>query len=173
MQLADRPEDLPELVSFIARRLLVKLAEEPDELASEPAADAVLMEQVDQLTAEVVDWIHSNLGRDYAWPGNFRELGQCVRNVMIGQCVRNVMIRGSYHPPLAQRSVNSEQSPIEEFVEQIREAESTKAQLLARYFAIVLDRSDGNFTAAARRLGVDPRIVKRQHDKAFLKRLQN
>ena len=30
-----------------------------------------------------LEWIDSNLGRDYAWPGNFRELEQCVRNVMI------------------------------------------------------------------------------------------
>ena len=28
-------------------------------------------------------WIEANLGPDYGWPGNYRELEQCVRNLMI------------------------------------------------------------------------------------------
>ena len=35
-QLADRPEDLPELVRFIAREVLVKRTDDPDGLASGP-----------------------------------------------------------------------------------------------------------------------------------------
>ena len=38
-QLADRPEDLPELVRFIAREVLVKRTDDPNDLALDPAAD--------------------------------------------------------------------------------------------------------------------------------------
>ena len=38
---------------------------------------------------EVEEWIAKHLPADYAWPGNYRELEQCVRNVII---------RRSYQP---------------------------------------------------------------------------
>ena len=68
-QIADHPEDLHNLVLVIARRLF---ATEGDEIA-----------------ASVEEWIHSHLGAEYEWPGNIRELEQCVRNLVI---------RGSYRP---------------------------------------------------------------------------
>jgi DNA-binding NtrC family response regulator len=34
---------------------------------------------------EVLSWIKSNLPKDYSWPGNFRELEQCVRGILIRQ----------------------------------------------------------------------------------------
>ena len=37
---------------------------------------------------EVESWIAKNLPRDYAWPGNYRELEQCVRNIIIRQSYR-------------------------------------------------------------------------------------
>ena len=69
-QLADAPEDLHNLVLFTAQRIAGDDAEE--------------------LAREVEAWIEGNLGRDYAWPGNIRELEQCVRNCLV---------RGEYHPP--------------------------------------------------------------------------
>ena len=42
------------------------------------------------LVDEVVEWIGRNLEAGYPWPGNFRELEQCVRNLMI---------RNHYQPP--------------------------------------------------------------------------
>jgi hypothetical protein len=60
-QLDDRPEDLTLLLRFIARR------------TAGAAADAVAQ--------EVHAWIERELA-DYAWPGNFRELEQCARNVI-------------------------------------------------------------------------------------------
>ncbi|MBN2311403.1 MAG: sigma-54-dependent Fis family transcriptional regulator, partial [Candidatus Hydrogenedentes bacterium] len=74
-QLEGAPEQLHNLVLFIARRV-----------AGEAEAEA--------LTAEVEAWIATQLDADYAWPGNVRELEQCVRNVMI---------RRAYHPPREQR----------------------------------------------------------------------
>lgn len=62
-QLQDNPDVLANLVSFIVARIA------PDEHAS--------------LTAEVVTWIEKHMPSSYAWPGNIRELEQCVRNIMI------------------------------------------------------------------------------------------
>jgi DNA-binding NtrC family response regulator len=62
--LRDAPEDLGNLVLFIAQRV---------------AGDT----EAASLAAEAERWIEENLGRDYRWPGNVRELEQCVRNVMI------------------------------------------------------------------------------------------
>jgi DNA-binding NtrC family response regulator len=64
----DCPEDLRDLVVFAAERI---------------AGD-----QAEELTAEVDRWINENLGHDYPWPGNIRELEQCVRNCLM---------RGEYH----------------------------------------------------------------------------
>lgn len=74
-QLRDAPDDLNDLVRFIARRV-------------------VGVDEADAVTAEVIDWIHHHLGADYAWPGNVRELEQCVRNVVI---------RKEYRPPRVRR----------------------------------------------------------------------
>ena len=62
-QLADSPGVLRELVLYMSRRVAGAEAEE--------------------LAREVMEWIEGNLGREYAWPGNYRELEQCVKNVLI------------------------------------------------------------------------------------------
>jgi DNA-binding NtrC family response regulator len=162
-QLSDRPEDLPELVRFIVQEVLVKRTDDPDGLALEPAADDGLTEEVERLTAEVVTWIDRELGREYAWPGNFRELGQCVRNVMI---------RGSYRPTLASRNRVGGLGPVEELLHQVREVEVTADEFLGRYYALAYDRSNGSYTVAGRRLGVDWRTIKNRLDQTFLERLR-
>jgi hypothetical protein len=87
-QLADRPDDLPEPVRFIARGTPARGPAAEDGSAIGDAA----AEEVERLTEQVVDWMARELGPGYPWPANFRELGQCVRNVMI---------RGGYQPPSA------------------------------------------------------------------------
>lgn len=62
-QLADSPEVLESLIVYIARRIA------PEEHAF--------------LSVEVLQWIRGHLPSDYQWPGNIRELEQCVRNIMI------------------------------------------------------------------------------------------
>src|SRR5437762_1446956 len=37
----------------------------------------------DVLSREVIAWIDGNLAADYGWPGNYRELEQCIKNVLI------------------------------------------------------------------------------------------
>ncbi|TDI37554.1 MAG: sigma-54-dependent Fis family transcriptional regulator [Acidobacteria bacterium] len=74
-QLRDTPDDLHDLVRFIARRVVGK-------------------EESETVTKEVLEWIGSHLERDYAWPGNVRELEQCVRNIVIRKAYRPAAIGG-------------------------------------------------------------------------------
>ena len=45
-------------------------------------------DEKDQLCEEVTQWIRKSMPANYPWPGNFRELEQCVRNVLV---------HGEYH----------------------------------------------------------------------------
>lgn len=94
------------------------------------------------MTSEVLDWVESRLGADYAWPGNFRELEQCVRNVLI---------RKEYRP--TSRAVDSP------WLVDLRDGSLTAEELLQAYCAHVYERS-GSFLETARRLKLDRRTVK-------------
>jgi len=98
-----------------------------------------------QCLPEVTEWVKTQLPADYAWPGNYRELEQCVRNVII---------RRSYRP-LAQRENGGE----DEFFARFRAGDLTADELLARYAAQVY-RVTGSYEEAARRMGIDRRTVK-------------
>lgn len=122
-QLVDEPGDLGNLLHFIASRIL-------------PEGEA------ETLAGEVAGWIDRRLGRDYPWPGNFRELEQCVRNVLV---------RGEYLPaetedPLAQR---------------IDEGGLSADELVSVYCRKVY-RTTGSYSETARRLGLDRRTVRRR-----------
>jgi hypothetical protein len=69
----DTDEELHNLVIFLTKRLVGD--EGPD------------------LAAEVLAWIDKNLGRGYPWPGNIRELEQCVTNVLIRKEYRPAALR--------------------------------------------------------------------------------
>jgi hypothetical protein len=62
-RLRDQPDELSNLVLFIATRLAGPVAE--------------------SLAEEVSACIRDHIGLDYTWPGNVRELEQCVRNVLV------------------------------------------------------------------------------------------
>jgi DNA-binding NtrC family response regulator len=150
-QLSDRPEELKDLVRFIARRIL-----DPSPGASDEA------EEAERLTEEVVAWIRRRLD-GYPWPGNFRELGQCVRNVMV---------RGHYLPPSRGGDRADQLGTVEELLTRVREAPATRDELLSRYYALILYLSDGNYREAGRRLKVDWKTVRGRHDRAFYDRLK-
>ncbi|MFG0319089.1 MAG: sigma 54-interacting transcriptional regulator [Planctomycetota bacterium JB042] len=125
-QLGGDVDELRHLVRYIAARM-----------AGEAEADA--------LTAEVVDWVGRTLGLDYAWPGNFRELEQCVRNVLI---------RMEYRP--TPREASDAKATLRDAVET---GSATADELLNAYCRLVYERT-GSYSEAARRLGLDRRTVK-------------
>ena len=124
-QLADSPQMLRELVIYMARKVAGAEAEE--------------------FASEVVTWIEQNLGATYSWPGNYRELEQCVRNVLI---------RRNYKP-----STPPAPPPEDELAQAFRSGNLTADELLCRYCAS-LYRQTGSYQETARRLGLDRRTVK-------------
>jgi len=137
-QLADAPEDLRNLILVLVPRIAG--AEERDSLAD-----------------QVSDWVTRHLGRDYAWPGNMRELEQCVRNVMI---------RGSYRPPAAL----AEPRGSDPLLDPIRDGTLTADELLRRYCTHV-HALTGSYQETARRLGIDRRTVRAKVDHRLLAEL--
>ncbi|MCX6620300.1 MAG: sigma 54-interacting transcriptional regulator, partial [Acidobacteria bacterium] len=124
-QIAGAPDVLEELVVFLSRR--------------------VAGGESESLAGEALDWIRHNLEPDYPWPGNYRELEQLIRNVLIRRDYRPV--RGAAP------------NPSESLAEELRQGRITADELMARYCAIVY-RETGSYEETARRLGIDRRTVK-------------
>ncbi|QDU90394.1 Nitrogen assimilation regulatory protein [Pirellulimonas nuda] len=125
--LADRPESFGELVRHIAQRA---------------AGD-----EADGLADEVQAWADANLPPDYPWPGNIRELEQCVRSVLI---------RKAYAPP-APRAAPEPDRPA--WLDRAHRGELTAAQLLSQYAAAHYART-GSYEQTAAALGLDRRTVR-------------
>jgi hypothetical protein len=123
-QLRANPAVLHDLVLFLAQRVA--------------GADA------EPLAAEVEKWIRERLAPGYAWPGNYRELEQCVKNVLI---------RRDYQPAAAR------QGEPDRFWDDFQSGRLTAGELLDRYCALVY-RQTGSYEEAARRLELDRRTVK-------------
>ncbi len=125
-QIEDEPGELETLVGYIAGRLI---GDETDAAG---------------FTREALLWIEKHLGRHYPWPGNFRELEQCLRNLLI---------RRHYAPP------EREAPPGADWMELARAGKLTADELLHHYCARVYAEA-GNLEEAARRLQLDRRTVK-------------
>jgi len=135
-QIADSPNVLRELVFYMSRR--------------------VAGEEAETLAREVLDWMDAHLPVGYAWPGNYRELEQCVKNVLI---------RRNYQP-----STMRAQDAVEQFAQDARAGSLTASQMLARYVTMVYQRTR-SYEETARRLGIDRRTVKAKIDRNLLARL--
>jgi transcriptional regulator with PAS, ATPase and Fis domain len=136
-QLQESPDVLRELLVFIARR--------------------VVGDEAETLASEVETWIVQNLGQDYEWRGNIRELEQCVRNVLV---------RKEYHPPQLRAT-----SPQQDFSQALTEGVLTADELLRRYCTQVYAQT-GSYEETARRLQLDRRTVKSKIDVELLERLR-
>src|SRR3989442_2346807 len=101
----------------------------------------------EELASEVVAWIERSLERDYPWPGNYRELEQCIKNVLI---------RRDYRP-----SRVVAEDPVDELGRDFREGRLTAEQLLSRYCASVY-RQTRSYEETARRVKLDSGSVEKQ-----------
>ncbi len=136
-QIEDSPEVLDDLILFMAQRTVKD--------------DAV------RCFAEVKSWIEEHLPPGYGWPGNYRELEQCVRNVII---------RRSYQP-----INNVAESTEDHFYARFRRGELTMDELVAYYASLVYQKT-GSYEETARVVGLDRRTVKAKVE-SFLKRAVN
>ncbi len=135
-QIDASPSVLQELTLFMVRRV-----------AGDEAEDCL---------QEVQQWIGCHLPASYSWPGNYRELEQCVRNVII---------RGSYQPVM-----NGDGDGPRKIFTTDFEAGKLKAGEVLAYYAALVYRQTGSYEEASRRLGVDRRTVK-AHVEAYLARV--
>jgi sigma-54 specific flagellar transcriptional regulator A len=135
-QLLESPDELQNIVFFIASNI---------------AGDAG-----EDIATDVLSWIETELGIAYAWPGNFRELEQCVRNVMV---------RREYRPPERKHGSAHERLGLE-----MTRGDLTADDVLRRYCTLVYAKT-GTYEEAARRLNLDRRTVKAKIDEDLLNEL--
>ena len=137
-QLRDAPAERGALVRFIARRV---------------AGDA----EAESLAAETEAWIDAHLGPGYRWPGNVREMEQCVRNVMI---------RGEYRPPQA-----GDPSARRRIADDVLAGALSADEMLRRYCTLIY-ADTGSYQETGRRLGLDRRTVREKVDVRLLDELR-
>ena len=133
-QISEAPEVLGDLVAYISQKV------------AGPEGEAI--------AGEVMSWIQDKLGLDYQWPGNIRELEQCVRNVMI---------RREYHPAAVPPTWKNDQLLVS-----FREG-SLNLEELFRLYCTHVYTSVGSYVETARRLQIDRRTVKKYVDKNSVK----
>jgi DNA-binding NtrC family response regulator len=140
-RIADSPAELSDLLVVLAQRAV------GDDLAEEVAK-------------EVETWIRGNLGPDYPWSGNVRELAQCVNNVLI---------RGDYRP-VSLEDGESGARLRDRLAGEYLSGSLTADELLRRYCTLVYAEA-GSYEETARRLGLDRRTVKSRIDPDLLREL--
>jgi DNA-binding NtrC family response regulator len=113
--------------------------------------------EAEALAEESERWIDANLGEGYGWPGNFRELEQCVRNVMI---------RGEYRPPLV-----GNPSARQRVADDVLAGALSAEEVLRRYCTLVYAQT-GSYQETGRRLGLDRRTVREKIDARLLTELR-
>jgi transcriptional regulator with AAA-type ATPase domain len=138
-QFDDCPDDLGNLVRFITER--------------------IVGDDADDLAAKIERWIRKHLGEKYAWPGNFRELEQCVRNLIV---------RNSYQPRSTTKPASSDAR--QQMSEQFLDGDLTADEMLSRYCTLVYSQTR-SYEQTARRLKLDRRTVKSKINGELLARL--
>ena len=123
--LASRPDEIIGSVHYICSRLFGP-------------------EGAGELSSRVVDTLRAQVPKNYEWPGNFRELEQAVRNVIV---------RNEYVPVLRSEESNSIETVYEN-------TEVSLAQWSATYARKAFENA-GSYREAARRLKIDQRTLKK------------
>ena len=137
--LRNSPGELEHLVEFVAGRVAG-------------------LDEASALADETCNWINRKLGSDYPWPGNFRELQQCVRNILIHR---------EYHP----EELSIPHSQAELLANDFTEGSIPLEELQSRYVTLVYAKT-GKYEEVARRLGIDRRTVKKYLDTEMLSTLK-
>ena len=137
--LRDSPGELEHLVEFVAGRVAG-------------------LDEASALADETCNWINRKLGSGYPWPGNFRELQQCVRNILIHR---------EYHP----EELSIPHSQAELLANDFTEGSIPLEELQNRYVTLVYAKT-GKYEEVARRLGIDRRTVKKYLDVEMLSTLK-
>jgi transcriptional regulator of acetoin/glycerol metabolism len=114
-------------------------------------------DEAESLAVEAETWILQNLGTSYEWPGNYRELEQCIRNLLI---------RRDYRPARGSRELDAG-----DVFAGLRDGKLTASDLLSRYCTLVYSQTH-SYEETARRLDMDRRTVKSKVDEALLERLR-
>ncbi|HEY1213346.1 MAG TPA: sigma 54-interacting transcriptional regulator, partial [Bryobacteraceae bacterium] len=135
-QIDESPGVLQDLILFMSRRVGGNVAE--------------------ALARETGQWIEKNLDPRYQWPGNYRELEQCVRNILI---------RKEY-----QISRPAPRVPKQDVFGEARTGGLTASELLSRYCTLVYSQT-GSYEETARRLEMDRRTVKAKVNRDLLNQL--
>jgi transcriptional regulator with AAA-type ATPase domain len=137
-QVEDNPDVLQDIVTHIAGR--------------------VAAGEQESLTKEVVHWLSRNLPENYHWPGNIRELEQCVRNILI---------HGSYETARSRVAVSAQKySPeVERLIDRLQALSLTADELLSEYCRIAYGQTK-SFEKAAKLLQLDRRTVRAKVDRA-------
>lgn len=130
-QIADRSEALTSLVQVITQRI-VRDASGHD---------------AHELAKEVESWIRTKMDKSYPWPGNIRELEQCVRNILV---------RREYLPS---QTPNSTTSPMPSWLAGVEEGNLTADELICRYCVAIYAKL-GSYEQTAKALGLDRRTVR-------------
>ena len=128
-QISEAPEVLGDLVAYIAQKV------------AGPEGEAI--------AGAALSWIQDKLGIDYPWPGNIRELEQCVRNVMI---------RREYHPAAEQSGARDDN------ITGFFQDGSFTMEELSRVYCSRIYNQTGSYVETARRLKIDRRTVKKYVD---------
>lgn len=129
-QIAGDADELHRLLAFVAARV-----------AGQEAAG--------ELAEQSAECVRQHLGLEYAWPGNFRELEQCVRNVMV---------RNRYRPQSANAHAPT-------WLTAAAQGSLTADELLDHYTAAAYERH-GTYDATGRALQIDRRTVKARVERA-------
>lgn len=123
--LAAQLDESPQVLEELVRHMALKTGADED------------------FAARSVNWIRANL-KGHRWPGNYRELEQCVRNLLI---------RGEYKPP---RRGSSALPP---WVDDMLAGTLSASDVLTQYCRLVYEQT-GTFEGTAQRIGLDRRTVK-------------
>ena len=142
-QLDDRPTDLSWLIESILRKQIAE-------------------EQVAEMGANVTTWIENNLGPNYPWHGNIRELEQCVRSFLIRE----------HYTPLNIEKSDAANSELPLWLRPVVAGKLTGEELLSRYCTFVYSQR-GSYEQTAQVLKLDRRTVKAKIDTDLLEQLKD